>query len=315
VRYDDMSDINHFGISSILNSEIVGRAKFGHGQIASLGDAQRFFDLLDAEESPSIVHQNESVDVEAVVRAFHAVRNARGDRGSPDLYVADPDRNALFLAKCRKIGIQESDYAINKTLFYARKNNYLPGLQSARTSIDYEEFAFASEFAATELRYKTGATIDDILCEPGLASQFDSIARKLAPGFSSFEYRWAILSIRKAGRHEKLPSSFQMPEFTGRFRLVIDALEQIPETSGVYLLYEKQKLLYVRSTEHLRHGVELHRNPQLLGAMAEKLWKPNPEDFIVSYTVLLLKKTLLQALEKKIVEEIKPIFNVPRSAA
>jgi len=310
---EDMNEINHFAISSILNSEIVGQAKFGHGQMASLGDAQRFFDMLGAGESPSIVHENECVDVEVVVRAFHAVRNARRDRRAPDVYVADPDRNATFLAKCREFGIQASDYTINKRLLYARKNNHLPDLKSVKTSVDYEEFAFASEFAATELKYKTGASIDDVLCEPGLASQFDSIARKLAPGFSSFEYRWAILSIRKAGRHEKLPASFQMPEFTGPFRLVIDPLEQVPNTSGVYLLFEKQKLLYVRSTEHLRHGVELHRNPKVIGAIAEKLWRPNPEDFIVSYVVP--ERKLLRPLEKRIVIEKKPIFNVPRSAA
>lgn len=308
-----MNEINHFAISSILNSEIVGRAKFGHGQIASLGDAQRFVDMLGVGESPSNVHQNESVDVEAVKRAFLAVRKARGDRGSPDLYVADPDRNAIFLAKCREIGIGASDYTINKTLFYARKNNYLPGLKSVRTSIDYEEFAFASEFAATELKYKTGATIDDIVCDPGLASQFDAIARKLAPGFSSFEYRWAILSIHKKQRR-KLPPSFRMPAFTERFRLVADPLEQVPDTRGVYLLYVKQKLLYARSTERLRHGIELHRNPKLLRPIAETLWKPNPEDFIVSYAVLPEKK-LLRPLEEKIVQEKQPIFNVPRSAA
>ena len=102
-----------------------------------------------------------------------------------------------------------------------------------------------------------------------------------------------------------------MPEFTGQFRLVIDPLEQLPDTSGVYLLYEKKKLLYVRSTEHLRHGVELHRNPKVLGAITEKLWKPNPTDFIVSYEVLLLKKTLLQALEKKIVEELNSVQGHP----
>ena len=105
-----MSDINHFVVSSILNSEIVGRAKFGHGQIASLGDAQRYLDLLGANESPAIVHGDESVDIHAVVRAFHAVRNARGDRGSPDLYVAASERNAVFLAKCREI-IETRDWS------------------------------------------------------------------------------------------------------------------------------------------------------------------------------------------------------------
>src|SRR5437879_4213804 len=116
-----MSDLNHFAISSILNSEIVGRTKVGHGQIASQGDAQKFFDLLDTRVPPAEVHENEDVDVHAVVETFHAVRNARKDRGSPDLYVADPKRNVQFLAKCRESGIQGSEYAINKKLLYARK--------------------------------------------------------------------------------------------------------------------------------------------------------------------------------------------------
>jgi site-specific DNA-methyltransferase (adenine-specific) len=312
-----MSDINHFAISSILNSEIVGRAKFGHGQIASQGDPQKFFDLLDVGRPPAVAHGSEDVDVHAVVEAFHAVRNTREDRGSSELYIADPERNAEFLAKCRELGIQGSDYAINKRLMYARKNNYLPHLHSIKTSFDYEGYAFASEFAATELKYRTGASIDDILCDPGLASEFDSVAKKLAPGFTSLEYRWAILSIRKAGRHNKLQPGFRMPEFTGRFWLVKDPVERLPIANGIYILYEKEKPLYARSTANLRHGVEQHRKPQLLSAVVDKLWQPNPDNLLVSYAALPENspKSLLLPVEKRIIEEKRPIFNVPRVAA
>src|SRR5262249_37236561 len=157
--------------------------------IGSLADAQPYFDLLSSTESPAVLHRNEEVDVQRVIEAFHAVRNARGDRGSPDLYIADPERNALFLAKCREFGLTCSDYLLNKTLMYARKKSLLPKLKSVKTIIPYEEYAFACEFAATELKYKTGASIDDIICDPGLASRFDVIAGKLAPGFTSFRYR------------------------------------------------------------------------------------------------------------------------------
>jgi hypothetical protein len=312
-----MSGINHFTISSILNSEIVGRAKFGHGQIASKDDAQRYFDLLEARKPPAVAHGEEEVDVHDVVRAFHAVRDARMDRRSPDLYVADPERNAQFLEKCREIGIQFSDYAINKMLLYARKNNYLPGLKSVKTSFDYEDYAFASEFAATELKYRTGATIDDILCDPRLASEFDSIARRLAPGFTSLQYRWAILSIRKAGRQDKLKPNFRMPEFAGQFRLVRDPVDRLPMENGVYILYEKEKPLYARSTVSLRHGVELHREPQLLSAITDKLWRPDLDNLLVSFAALPENspKSLLLPVEKRIIEEKRPIFNVPRDAA
>lgn len=312
-----MSDINHFAISSILGSEIVGRYKFGHGQIGSAGDVQRYFDALGVTESPAALHRGEWVDPKRVAAVFRELVKVRGDRGSPDLYVADQARNLAFIAKCRELAdLQASEYTLNKALFYARKKGYLKGLNSRKTSINYEDFAFASEFAATELKYKTGASIDDILCDPGLASRFDAIAGKLAPDHSSFEYRWAILSIWKAGRHANWDPDYRMPEFTGRFRLVADPLESLPDDRGLYLLYEggKQRPLYARSTEHLRHAVEVQRSPRLVSAILDKFWKPDPASFVVSYAILPASLPL-KPFEKKLVEEKRPVFNVPRVAA
>jgi site-specific DNA-methyltransferase (adenine-specific) len=310
-----MNDINHFAVSSILNSEIVGRSKFGHGQIDSREDAQRYFDLLGITESPEILHGNEEIDPQKVIAAFHAVRNARGDQGSPDLYIADPERNAVFLAKCREFGLCCSDYLLNKTLMNARRHSLLRGLHSVRTRTSHEDYAFACEFAATELKYRTGASIADIICDPNLAARFDAIASKLAPGFSSCRYRCGLLSIGKAGRHTAWKPSYRMPKFTGRFQLVKDPLENMPEDRGVYLLHAvgKERPLYARSTEHLRHAIALHRRPQQLSAILDKFWKPNLENFLVSYAVLPTSK-LLKPVEKKIIQERKPIFNVPRVA-
>jgi site-specific DNA-methyltransferase (adenine-specific) len=312
-----VSDLNHYAISAILQSEIIGPVEVAHGQIASLADAQRYFDVLAVNERPEGMRRRQrgEIDVESLRKAFLAARGSFKDRGSTDLYIADPERNAVFLALCRRFGIEASDYRINKTLFNARKNKLLPNLKSERTSIDYDEFAFASEFAATQLRYKTGASIDDIVCDPALASQFDAIAQNVTPGFSSFEYRWAILSIRKAGRHQRLPASFRLPRFRTGFRLLRDPIEEIPEQSGVYLLYERQKLLYARSAEDLRHGVALHRNANILKAINEKLWRPAPENFIVDFAPVNRPMSFLQAVERKLVEERHPVFNIPRSAA
>jgi hypothetical protein len=311
-----MSGVNHFTISSILHSEIVGRVGFGHGQIGALGDAQRYFDTLKVKESPADLHRHEDVDVDKVIKAFHSVRSARGDWGSADLYVADPERNAEFLAKCRKLGLRCSDYLLNKTLMNARKKGLLPALKSQRTSYPYEDYAFACEFAATELKYKTGASIDDILCDPILAKSFDEIASKLAPGYSSFRYRWGILSIRKAGRHAEWKPDYQMPEFKNWFKLASDPIDKVPDDKGVYLLHEhgKKKPLYARSTEHLRHAVEQHRRPELLSVILDKFWVPDPDKFLVSYAIVPVRK-LLKPLERKIIEERKPVFNVPRSMA
>jgi hypothetical protein len=304
--------LNPYAVASALGARIVGPVGVGHGQIDSLGDAQRYFDAL-ARDDESHEHDTDKIDVKLLRTAFEAARAVFKDRKSTDLYVADPERNAMFLQKCRELGIQASDKVINRRLLNARKNKLMTGLKSEKTSIDYDDFAFASEFAATQLRYMTGATIDDILCDYVLASQFDAIARKITPGHSSFEYRWAILSIRKAaGRREDPPEDFRMPKFTKGFHLIRDPLERIPDDGGVYLLYEKNQLLYARSTDRLRHGIELHRDPRLIQAISKKLLRPDPNDFIVDYATA---KRHLNEIERRLVEERHPIFNVPRQVA
>jgi site-specific DNA-methyltransferase (adenine-specific) len=304
-----VTQLNPYVVSSILGAEIVGEVKMGHGQIDSLGDAQKMFDAIAGKNGT----EGDGIDVDLLGKAFLAAREQYGDKRSTDYFIANPDRNRVFLNFCRDFGVKGADFEINKALLNARKSGNLSGLKSKPFSISYGGFAFASEFAATQLRYKTGRSIDDILCDPVLATQFDAIARKITPGHSSFEYRWAIFSIRKAWRQGKLPP--KMPKFHRGFRLIRDPLDRIPEASGIYLLYENEQLLYARSTEHLRHGVELHRDPRVIGAISEKLWTPDPDNFFVDYARVKGSITNLRALERKLVEERQPIFNVPRSVA
>jgi hypothetical protein len=306
-----MAGPDPFTISSIFGAEIVGPFKPGHGQIGSLGDVQKAMECSAATAPPATLHKHEKADIQIVKRVFLELRDSRGDRGSPDLYVADPERNASFLAKCRATGLEASPYVLNKTLMNARRNGLLPNLKSVRRSIDYDEFAFAVEFAARDLDYRRGASIDDILCDTGLSAEFEAIARRITSGRTSFEYRWAILSIRKAGRHSG-KTDIRVPELTEHMRLLKDPLDRVPETSGVYLLCEKERPLYAKGTVHLRHGIELHRQPQVIEAFMEKFWRPNPDNFVMRFAQLPSKG--LWAVERKIIEVNKPIFNVERAA-
>jgi hypothetical protein len=306
-----MASPDPFTISSIFGAEIVGPFQSGHGQIGSLADMQKAIDASAATEPPAALHKHEKADIHIVKGAFLELREARGDRGSPDLYVADPDRNAAFLSACRKAGLQASAYTLNKVLLNARKNSLLPDLDSVRTSIEYDEFAFAVEFAAKDLDYRRGASIDDILCDPDLSAEFEAIARRIAPGHTLFEYRWAILSIRKAGRHSS-KTDVRVPDLTEHMRLLKDPLDRVPETSGVYLLYEKARPLYAKGTEHLRHGIELHRQPQVIEAFKEKFWKPDLDSLVMRFAQLPSKG--LWVVERKIIEVNRPIFNVERAA-
>src|SRR5579872_2728158 len=176
-----MPNLNQFEIGRILGSDRVEKARFGHGQIGALSGAQQYLNFVHFEKSPAARYGRKKVDEKLVEKAFHAVRNLRHDRGSVDLYDADPGRNAEFIAKCRDLGLRDDIYLINKTLFSMRKNNRLKNLDSVKASIDYEDYTFASEYAATELKYEIGVSIDDIVCDPDLALRFDSIARRLTP--------------------------------------------------------------------------------------------------------------------------------------
>lgn len=306
-----MSNLNHFAIARILHSEILGPVSPGHGQLGSLQIVEDVFCIRQKPVSPDEVHTGESVDMDDVIQAFHDVRN---DRKSPDFYVAEPERNRRFIERCRKLGVQASEYTMNKVLLNARKSNRLKGLDSEKTRFNHDEYAFASEFAATEIRYRTGASVDDIICDPELRSEFDQLASKLAPGHSPLEYRWALLSIRKAGRQAaKREAEYDVPPLSPPTRLFSDAVEGVPRNPGVYLLLEQQRPLYARGVRDLHHGVELHRREDFLKPLLERLWRPSPDDLLFSYATLSERK-LLRPVEQRLIRERRPLFNIPPAA-
>lgn len=305
-----MSNLNHFAIARILDSEILGPVSAGHGQLGSLQIVEDVFDIRQQPIAPNEVYADESVDLATVVQAFHDVRN---DRKSPDFYVAEPERNHRFIQRCRELHINASEYEINKALLNARKASLLKGLHSEPTRINHDDYAFASEFAATEIRYRTGASVDDIICDPVLRSEFDQLAHKMAPGYSVLQYRWALLSIRKAGQQAKWQAEYDMPVLSPPSRLFSDALDTVPRNPGVYLLLEQQRPLYVRGVRDVHHGVELHRRDEFLEPLIDRLWRPSLDDLLFSYATLPDRK-LLRPVEQTLIRERRPLFNISRAA-
>ena len=69
-----------------------------------------------------------------------------------------------------------------------RKGSLLSGIRTARrTSVpDLADYQFASEIAARFLEHRSQATLDQILCDPALAAEFDGLAAEITPGFYQF---------------------------------------------------------------------------------------------------------------------------------
>jgi site-specific DNA-methyltransferase (adenine-specific) len=77
-----------------------------------------------------------------------------------------------------------------------------------------------------------------VLCDPIAAARFDDLARRLVPGFSALQYRWAALRLRKDARLWRRSAQVQDPAAAEWRRIPLSetTLGSLRPTPGVYLL-------------------------------------------------------------------------------
>ncbi len=194
------------------------------------------------------------------------------DGFATDRIVVDPDINPLFLAECRRLGLTESDYAINHALMDIRKSKKveLPKAAKRTEFRDYDEYQFASEIAIRLLQRSDGVTLDQILCDPELARKFDRIAQKMAPKQPPLKLRCAALNLRKTRRlgPMKRPEAIAQVDWirAGPVRLL--SPNELPKDPGVYSIFDHKRPLFAGEAENLQLRFELHlegKMPDWLG--------------------------------------------------
>ena len=183
------------------------------------------------------------------------------DGYSTDRVLADPDLNREFRKACRDLRIPGEEEDWNRRLLGLRKAGKLKALpRPRRTSLRWDEldrFIFASEMAWRIIFMNRDVSLDDILCDPILASQFDKTARRFAPGWTPFHYRWGALTLRKKGAEKKRSAKRSSPtgnidrKFRGR-PVDVDNVPGLPESAGLYLLETPGTKLYLGETDSLR---------------------------------------------------------------
>lgn len=236
---------------------------------------------------------------------------------SPDRVVADPDLNAQFLDTCRQMGLQEEPRTLNRILVNARKASHLKGVKTTRATSfrDEQDYRFASEIAARFLERRHKVTLDDIVCDPALALELDEAAAQICPGFSSLQYRWAALNLRKAKRlrPERVSHAVSSEQVQLGRAAEIDP-SQIPCSPGLYIFYTSNCTLYVGESGNLRKRIEKHLEHSDNKGLARWLWERGQEDILVELHVLALGIGTRErrALEAELIESRRPIFNVQR---
>jgi site-specific DNA-methyltransferase (adenine-specific) len=248
----------------------------------------------------------------AVIReAYIETRNGY----SSDVVIANPELNAIFIRACHKRGVKDEPVAINLALLRARKTNRLRGLERAkRPSLqNQDEYRFACEIAVRFLERRDQVSLDRILCDPGLAADFDKIAAQICPGYTSFHYRWAALNLRKARKLEpEIGGRLIVPEYCVSQKTRELVVAEIPERSGTYMFFTPTCALYVGEASNLYIRLKRHFDHSDNRGLAHWIWAHGTDELYVEYYVLPQDVSARQrkALEAELIQSRRPIFNV-----
>jgi hypothetical protein len=247
-----------------------------------------------------------------IVEAFHHARQGY----SPDRVVADPDLNRDFLDECKRRGLGSDASKLNQSLLNLRKGGALRGLRSRRTVLkEQSDYRFAAEMAARFLERKNEISLDQIICDPLLAEQFDEIAKTIVSGGKPLEYRWAALNLRKQKRlTPEILARVARPVRVLRVKVNGLSLHSVPTSPGLYIFYSNQEVLYVGECDNLQNRIRKHLDHSDNRDLARWLWQYSDASLHLELQVLegSIPLRMRRALELELIRSRSPVFNVRR---
>ena len=225
---------------------------------------------------------------------------------SIDVMLCDPELNASFIDECHRSSIPGDAYTWNRLLLRIRKAGKLPKFERNRKGLSFLEmdpYSAASEIAMHLVSLDFDMTLDEILCHPEMAAQFDRIAEDFAEGFSPFEYRWAALSIRKRAQRSKSLAIERRQEWLVKELPRAVSLARCNrakyEHSGVYVVSNRGQSLYVGETLNVKNRIE-----QMLETPSWISLDPKSVRIIASD-----KQSIRYGLQSMLIQRMNPIFN------
>jgi hypothetical protein len=177
--------------------------------------------------------------------------------------------------------------------------------------------------ASSQIRYRYGASVDDILAYPEIGEEFDKLAERLAPGWTPLEYRLAALYVRKNLRRCKREerslfnrinasrADSAAKEVGPLDKVDIDAAEEL---DGIVGLMEKtgnaSRFLYISQANDLP-GLRPFTKSETFDALANCFWAPSLSAiFLVIYDIHDKFHSAPASLwANKLIQEKRPVFN------
>ena len=206
-----------------------------------------------ATTPPSFVYYQKrlQLDREELRRAFRAVHEGY----SLDRVLADPVLSARLSEECSRRGLPGTLSDWLRELLAMRKSRQLGVPGSRRTHLPARKLdpvQDAAEVALARMRAQGWPSLDAVLCDPLGCWWFDRLARSLAPGGTSLEYRWAAIQLRKRA-HKRRKRLQKVRLRLGKCRplpLEADSLGEVPRGPAVYALQDGsgKRTFYVGET-------------------------------------------------------------------
>jgi DNA modification methylase len=252
--------------------------------------------------SPVVVRANATLGQVAVANCEYATAIAEAfiaahEGYSADRVIADPALDERFLENCGRLSIPGTPADWNRLLLNLRKRGGLDSIAALRrTRVPFnevEQYVYASEIAWRLLHDADGSSLDEILCDPNRARQFDR--KDVAKGDSILEHVRARL-VRREFSLQSRPS--------------------FPGGRAHYAISVAETQLYVGFTANLSSCLFLE--PSRIEAAAEHL---NVRDF--STTDVRVRYQLFHpgdreptavrsARRTRLLEDLHPIGNIEK---
>jgi GIY-YIG catalytic domain len=147
--------------------------------------------------------------------------------------------------------------------------------------------AVRTALAARQMEDKYSLTIDRVFCHPQYRREFDEITAGIAPGVSNYLLRKAAFKLRKTRKLQ--PELIKRVADWGRkvesypADQLIENLELIPRTPGVYIFSDRSGYLYIGEADSLRVRIAKHLDHSDRKALAHYFWEIGTKDLLVEF--------------------------------
>ncbi len=239
---------------------------------------------------------------------------------SVDEVILDDALQAAFLKACSGALPNVAAGDLNWTLMNLRKAGKLSEIATTRRRAgNSTAFLPLAEIAARQLFDRYGVSSDQIMCLPELREEFNGAALQVDPDADLYLARKAALQLRKTRRLR--PELITRIADWGRVVTVRPASEfrsdpeQIPETSGIYIISDASGYLYVGESDNLRRRLGEHLDESDRRSLANYLASAGCENVTLEIHTFaegsrIDELAVRRAYESELIRSRNPRFNI-----